>query len=75
MQMEQDQHDAWKSHIDQYAKCPSCGADGELEGECVIDDPEREGEPVFLKERMECPACGGWWWEVWRYHGRQVVGH
>lgn len=73
MLMEDDQAVVWKKHVDQYAKCPSCGADGELEGTCDTIDPEKPGEPVFLRERMDCPACGCHWWERWSYSGREVA--
>lgn len=75
MQMEQDQHDAWREHINQYATCPSCGADGELEGTSDVVDPGQPGDPVRLREQMECPACGCVWWESWIYSGREVVRH
>lgn len=73
MQMEADQHGAWRAHIDQYATCPACGADGELEGTSDVVDPKQPGEPVKLRERMDCPACGCTFWEVWVYHGQEKV--
>lgn len=75
MLMEQDQHDAWREHINQYAKCPACDADGELEGTSDVVGPQVPGQPVKLRERMDCPACGCSWWERWVYSGRERMEH
>lgn len=75
MMMDEDQVASWKAHIDQYAKCPACGADGELEGTSDVVDPEKPGEPVTLRERMDCPACHCTWWERWIYAGPERAEH
>lgn len=75
MLIEDDQYAAWKAHINQYATCPACGADGELEGTSDVVDPKQPGDPVTLRERMDCPACGCHWFESWQYVGRERVGH
>lgn len=73
--MEADQHKAWKEHIDRYAVCPRCGADGELEGTCDVIDPEKPGEPVVLRETLDCPACEYRWFEEWVYRGQKGAEH
>lgn len=75
MLMDQDQYIAWREHIDQYARCPNCGENGEHERTYDVVDPQTPGESVKLRERMDCPACGCRWWEVWVYHGREVTEH
>ena len=70
MILEAEEHAAWKAHPDRYAVCPQCGADGELEGTCDTVDPKQPGEPVVLRELMECLACGCRWHEEWAYRGQ-----
>lgn len=72
MILDDAQAQAWKAHIDRYAVCPRCGAEGELEGSCDVVDPESPGEPVRLRELLECPACDARWHEVWTYAGQVV---
>lgn len=95
MILEPEQHEAWKAHLDRYAVCPRCGADGELEGSCDVVDPAelcksrelssrsrnvkqiaecKAGEPVVLRELMECPACDHRWHEEWVYRGHGTEG-
>lgn len=59
MVLDDVQAQAWKAHIDRFAACPRRGAVGELEGSCEVVDPETPGQPVLLREVLECPACVG----------------
>lgn len=69
MTLEPEEIEAWRKHIDQYARCPQCGGDGELEGTMDTVDPREPGQPVLLRELVTC-GCGHRYWECWSYHGQ-----
>lgn len=73
MTLEPEEIEAWRAHIDKYARCPQCGGDGELEGTMDTQDPPQDGDPMLLRELVVCPGCGHRWWEGWAYHGQMEL--
>lgn len=73
MILEADAHAAWRDHIARYCVCQRCGGDGEYEGAMNTVDPQKPGDPVLLREVVECPGCGHRWYEVWQYSGQAPI--